>query len=61
MFQIETVKIGLDKRGREFDVLQDYFYDWELGECGVTQMHISQLENDDPTNKKYVVYVDMHT
>ena len=61
MFHIEMTKLRLEKEKREFDVLQDYYYEWELGECGVTPMDISQLDDDDPTNKKYIVYVDMHT
>ena len=52
MFQIEMTKLRLEKEEREFDVLQDYYYEWELGECGVTPMDISQLDDDDPTNKK---------
>jgi len=43
-----------------FDVLQDVFFDCHFNECGVSQLHISQQENDDPTNKKYIVFVDMH-
>ena len=43
-----------------FDVLQDEFFDWHFNECGVTHQYVSQQENDDPTNKKYVVFVDMH-
>ena len=43
-----------------FDVLRDDFFDWHFNECGVTQMYTSQLEDDNPTNKKYVVFVDMH-
>jgi len=50
-----------EKHGKDtFDVLEDEFFDWHFNECGVTHQFLSQQENDDPTNKKYVVFVDMH-
>ena len=48
------------KHIEEFNVLTDEFYEWHFNECGVTHQYLSQQEDDDPTNKKYVVFVDMH-
>ena len=48
------------KEGK-FDVLQNSFFEWSLDECGVTHIDISQLKDDDPTLKQYVVFVDMHS
>ena len=48
------------KEGK-FDVLQNSFFEWSLDECGVTHIDISQIEDDDPTLKQYVVFVDMHS
>lgn len=59
MFELAQTKHFM-KEGK-FDVLQHNFFDWSLDECGVTHIDISQLEDDDPTLKQYVVFVDMHS
>ena len=49
MFQIT-------KHGKEdFNVLQDDFFNYQYGNCGVTQMSV-----EDKDLKQYVVFLDMH-
>ena len=59
MFELLQTKHFM-KEGK-FDVLQNNFFEWSLDECGVTHIDISQLEDNDPTLKQYVVFVDMHS
>lgn len=59
MFELAQTKHFM-KEGK-FDVLQNNFFEWSLDECGVTHIDSSQLEDDDPTLKQYVVFVDMHS
>lgn len=42
-------------KGREFNILEDSYYEYEYDECGVTQI------TSDSEDKIYVVFVDMHS
>jgi hypothetical protein len=45
------------KRGKEFNVLTDYLYDWSFCHEGVTQIDDYQHEG----GERWVVFVDMHS
>lgn len=54
---VEYLKAGVHHRGEKFNVFEDSYREWDLDECGVTHLDMGT----DTGQKKYVVFVDMHS